>query len=358
MKQLLYLYIAALCVAACGSHRETFEGGQAYSNFRGFVPIDPIEYKDQVVLKEGGAIVRKEIKMLSKDQILEFLNNETVLVSIGELKSDGQISYLPVTVSAKHSSYKVTMDYMKFATLPQMEADGTFIGFNRVGVGLRLITLLTTQEAGINIGDLSTIGLAVKTGKAKGTLMIEVVGIKSKDVTTLLPLPSEINLTTIQNAMQALATIKSKVYDSGTELFPQVLAIKPDSSSVRKPPVITDTLQGAPTMEALRSELKLQIGTRPQSGIQPETARKLEQEGFDRLLAKDVSAAITAFGNSEAAYPGYHSVYEIRQLLQAEAASLANPQSPKWKEVYRSILDDYAWKLSPDVMAALRKASE
>lgn len=360
MKKHLYiLTIVAIFLSSCGAHREILKNGQAYDNFRGFVPIDPVEYDDKVFITENGKIISKEIKLLTSDEIFQFLNNETVLVSIGQVNAEGGISYLPITISAKHSSYKVTMDYMKFATLPQGDENGNFIGFNRVGVGLRLVTLITTSEAGINIGDLSSIGLASKAGKLKGTLMIEVVGIKSKEVTTLLPLPSEINQTTIQNAIQALATIKSKIYDTDTKLYPQVMAIKPDSSSVRQKSNLNDSLNidATPKNENLDNEIKLQIGGNKLASNKFQVAQNIEVEAFDFLFNKNISSAIAKFDECERAYPGFHSVYEINKFLKAEKNNLTNPNSLKWKEVYSNILNNYSWKLPNEIIEKLKLES-
>jgi hypothetical protein len=358
MKTHFYLLIIiSIFLSSCSAHHEILKNGQAYDNFRGFIPIDPIEYEDNVIITENGKITSKEIKLLTSDEIFQFLNNETVLVSIGKVNAEGGISYLPVTISAKHSSYKVTMDYMKFATLPQLDEVGeNFIGFNRVGVGLRLVTLLTTSEAGINIGDLSSIGLAAKAGKVKGTLMIEVVGIKSKEVTTLLPLPSEINQTTIQNAMQALATIKSKIYDDEIKLYPQVMAIKPDSSSVKRQTILSDSSEigNKPKIENIDNEIKLQIGGNKLASNKFQIAQGLEIEAFDLLFEKNIDGAIAKFNETEKAYPGFHSVYDINKVLKAEKNSLQNPNSQKWKEIYSNILNNYSWKLPNEIIEKLR----
>ncbi|MBK7524812.1 MAG: hypothetical protein IPN49_12190 [Saprospiraceae bacterium] len=122
---------------------------------------------------------------------------------------------------------------MKFATLREITEERVLLGYKRVGVGLRIIANVTAMESGINLGDLFSIGLAAKANKITGNLMLEVIGIKSKDVTSVLPLPSEINQSTIQSAMQAMATIKSKIYENGTELYPQVMAIKSEEGQDR-----------------------------------------------------------------------------------------------------------------------------
>jgi len=382
MRKYFYTILIVAFLFSCKAHEEILKKGETHENFRGFVPVDPIEYNEKVEIVENGKIISKEIKILTSEEIFQFLNNETVLVSIGQVNAEGGISYLPITISAKHSSYKVTMDYMKFATLPQADEIGNFIGFNRVGVGLRLITLLTTSEAGINIGDLSSIGLAAKLGKVKGTLMIEVVGIKSKEVTTLLPLPSEINQTTIQNAMQALATIKSKIYDNETKLYPQVMAIKADSTANKrnnktaydpieiimaiKPDSTANKgnnkirydsfeINNFPNTKNIENEIKLQIGSNKLSMTSKfQIAQRMETEAFDFLFKKKIDEAISKFDECEKTYPGFNSVYEISRALKLEKASLLNPNSKKWKEIYSIILKDYSWKLRDEILEKLK----
>ncbi|GMQ24729.1 hypothetical protein Aoki45_14110 [Algoriphagus sp. oki45] len=383
MTRFLCSFALVFFLFACQSHQNVLKDASTYSNFRGFIPIDPIEYHDEILLSRDGDLYTKDIKLMSSDEIFQFLNNETVLVSIGQVNAEGGISYLPVTVSTKNSSYKVTMDYMKFATLAEVRPDGSFIGFRRVGVGLRLITLLTANESGINIGDLSSIGLAAKQGSIKGTMMIEVVGIKSREVTTLLPLPSEINQTTIQNAMQALATIKSKIYDEDTELYPQVMAIKPDSTSRRRQPLAElpenpntqpgrlpntgdGSLTGSPNPETLPqptvdpsstydNDILLQIGGSKGTASKYQTAKNLERTAFEFLFDRKIDRVIETLEAAERAYPGFHSVYDINRMLKAERESLQDPDSPKWKEVYSRILKEYPWRLSDEIIERLQE---
>ena len=311
----------------------------------------------------------KDLRLLNSEEILGFLNNETVLVSIGQLSSEGKISYIPFAMSKKNTSYKVTMDYMKYATLGQEDDRNNFIGYKRVGVGLRLISLITTAEAGINISDLYSIGLAAKAGKLSGTLMIEIIGIKSKDVTTLLPLPSEINQTTIQNAMQALATIKSKIYDVDTRLYPQVMAIKIDESARNRRIETVSSENLPPNVEAGRmvslddfeesddidNSIKLQFqNNKPGSAGLEQRAAQLEKQALESLMNKEVEKAIQDLEECEKIYPQYHSVYEVLQLLKKNRQELADRNSPKWQELYNGILENFSWRLPESIKAELR----
>lgn len=234
MKKTLFILTTTMFILTSCDSSKILTQGKTYENFRGFEPIDPIEYLEEVAIVENGEIVFKYPLKLKKNEILGFLANETVLVSVGQFSGEGKLGYGPASFSIKGSSYKITMDYMKFATLREKNDTGKIAGYKRVGVGLRIIANVTAMESGVNLGDLFAIGLAAKANKVSGTLMLEIIGIKSKDVTAVLPLPSEINQSTIQSAMQAMATIKSKIYEDGTELYPQVMAIKSEEGQDNK----------------------------------------------------------------------------------------------------------------------------
>ncbi|MGA8853355.1 MAG: hypothetical protein WB492_04180 [Christiangramia sp.] len=371
MKIIYYLGIIVFLNGGCKALEtpgKVMEEGKSFENFRGFKPVDPTEFSDNILIVQDGAIKSRDLKLLSSEETLGFLNNETVLVSIGQITSEGKIAYIPFAMSRKNTSYKVTMDYMKYATLGQEDEQNNFIGYKRVGVGLRLISLITTAEAGINISDLYSIGLAAKAGKLSGTLMIEVIGIKSKDVTTLLPLPSEINQTTIQNAMQALATIKSKIYDEETKLYPQVMAIKVDesarniivdnvSSEIDVPFVESSGNESTEEIENIDNSIKLQFqNNKVGSAYREEQAAKLEQEALSFLLDKDIDQAIEALEECEEIFPGYHSVYEVLRLLKKDRETLSDKNSPLWQEVYKQILENFSWRLPESIKKRLREA--
>ncbi|CAL67607.1 hypothetical protein [Christiangramia forsetii] len=372
MKITIYLLIACCMLLSCKifkseSLQETnesiLEEAKTYKNFRGFKPVDPTEFRDDILIISNDELILKDLRLLNSEETLGFLNNETVLVSIGQITSEGEINYIPFTMSKKNTSYKVTMDYMKYATLGQEDEKNNFIGYKRVGVGLRLISLITTAEAGINISDLYSIGLAAKSGKLSGTLIIEIIGIKSKDVTTLLPLPSEINQTTIQNAMQALATIKSKIYDSETRLYPQVMAIKEDENARGRKTENVVFVDGKPiamsseieTIPEIDNSVKLQFQNNKvgSDGLEKQAAR-LEKQALEHLMDKEIDKAIQDLEECERIFPQYHSVYEILRLLKQNRQELADKNSLKWKELYNGILKNFAWRLPESIKAELQ----
>ena len=82
-----------------------------------------------------------------------------------------------------------------------------------------------------------------------------------------------------------------------------------------------------------------------------------ELKGFDALFSRDADSALEAFKNAEKKSPTYHSVAEIRKLLESKRAELnAAPKegpSEAWKAVYSTVLKEYSWRLSSEIKSTL-----
>jgi hypothetical protein len=81
----------------------------------------------------------------------------------------------------------------------------------------------------------------------------------------------------------------------------------------------------------------------------PVSARDWELQGFKYIIGKDVGAAINSFSEAEKNWPNYHNVAEIRRELVNEAQALTSKESPKWKELYRHLLNELSWGMPADV---------
>jgi len=92
-----------------------------------------------------------------------------------------------------------------------------------IGVGLRVHASVTASKDSLNIGSLFGLGVAASQNEITGSLIIQTLGISGKEISQLMPISEQINQSTIQNAMQAIATMKSKLYDAETDIFPQVI---------------------------------------------------------------------------------------------------------------------------------------
>lgn len=228
----LLLLMGFLVDPACGQ-KINKDGFLAEDQFQGFIPISPIDYDAEVIVIDTlGSKDTLSVKELAffQDRILKFLPNEAVYVSITKINSEGNISYGPATASASKGIYTVTLDYAKFTTLNVYNnSSGNCDGFAKVGVGLRVTANIETKKKKLDIGSLFGLGMAAKNEKLTGTLSLDVIGLESSEITSLIPLPSEISPSSIQNVLQAIATIKSKIYDDKTRLYPQIISVKSSS---------------------------------------------------------------------------------------------------------------------------------
>ena len=252
MKTVILFFIMLIPLMSFGQYEEA----QTFGNLT-FRPVDPINYiypigfynyskvyyekrfEDKLPLletvkyatKEDTCFIREDRNLyfsdIPKDKIVDLLPNETVAIHITEVKKGGGLTFKgAASLSSKKTSYKVTMDYIKFVTI-NVANSTEIISYARIGVGLRLVASIKTKKSGINLGDLFAIGLAASKKDLNGSLSVNVLGVEGPEITALLPMPAEISSSSIQNAMQALAAIKSKIYERGkVELTPQVVSIR------------------------------------------------------------------------------------------------------------------------------------
>jgi hypothetical protein len=94
-----------------------------------------------------------------------------------------------------------------------------------IGVGLRLTATVRVIKGSANLSSLGALAAGVEAGTLNGSLVVQTLGINGKSVSTALPLPSELNQTTIQSAILALGSIKAILYDDKTLITPRVVGI-------------------------------------------------------------------------------------------------------------------------------------
>lgn len=81
-----------------------------------------------------------------------------------------------------------------------------------------------------------------------------------------------------------------------------------------------------------------------------ESARQFEQQGLDQLFQyKNWEEARKSFKKADEVYPGFHSSYEIANLLNDKINSIKNggDTATVKQEVLQTIQSKYAWKLHP-----------
>lgn len=221
--QILLIFSFLSLLIGCHPHGSREE---IPSEFLGYQPEEPRRaMTTEVFDKETKKYKEVYWEDLSDSDKRSLLTNQKVEITIGEYSISGKVSYFGSSVSRKKGVYRVVMDYFKYRFEPEYDESDKYLGSNRIGVGLRLKATVVTTEDNLKLSGPLSIGFEASRGKLTGTISLDVIGIDSKDITNLTPIAiSQIDQSSIASAMQAIGTIKSKIWDEGTTITPHLIA--------------------------------------------------------------------------------------------------------------------------------------
>ena len=226
---LALMLFSAGCEVFMSKGMETEMAKGSPEKFHQYQPIDPLTAETVSIYDKTENQMKKVLwaSLSDSNQVKYLLPLQSAEVFVSKIDAYGKVSYLTASVSGKKGIYVVIMDYMKYRVEDAIDqGTGDFLGSAKVGVGLRIKAVVETTEAGLTLGSLYAIGVEARRGTLRGGISVDVIGIDSPDVTNLIPLTSEIDQTSIQSALQALASIKTKISDDKTMLTPHVMAVK------------------------------------------------------------------------------------------------------------------------------------
>jgi hypothetical protein len=143
-----------------------------------------------------------------------------------------------------------------------------------VGVGLRLVATVKVIKGNVNLASLGAITASVAAGEATGSLVVQTLGISGPKVSTIMPLPSDLNQTTVQNAILALGSIKAILYDHETKIVPRVVGIYNPigGGSAVVNQIISFLVNDKVAVDGTCMEDSVNGGSGPNTTIQPPTA--------------------------------------------------------------------------------------
>ncbi|WP_440066283.1 hypothetical protein [Tenacibaculum discolor] len=182
----------------------------------------PQQYDGQIYYVENDKTVSvKDIRDLTHDKtLLNSFSNIVSNVTVYQMNAKGELSVLGVGISGKNETYQVIYDFSQTQTLIS-DSESNYESI-LVGVGVRMVAKIKTKKAGINLA--SPFSLVADIEKIEGSLEVRVSGIGSQKINSLIPTTSDLSPASISNALQAVATIKSHIYDTETIINPQILA--------------------------------------------------------------------------------------------------------------------------------------
>lgn len=244
-----------------------------------YIPIDPIAIKtnpeNPCKKKDNSTSIEPvELDNLENSELFVSLPDNSVRVSIQNYLTSGRVTYGIGSVQGEIDSYRLTVDFINSDTinvkfwikktaliyeqnkLPRemervvvpllaindgryyynsesfsvlRQAEGfkipeDFEEFNLpiyVGVGIRVSAAI---ESSSSKGKIEGLGMLTAQG-LRGTLVTQTLGVNGKDITAALPIQSELNPTTAQNAIAAVGAIKALLHKEGTVIIPRAVGL-------------------------------------------------------------------------------------------------------------------------------------
>jgi len=196
----------------------------------------PQNYAGEIsYLNSSDKIEKQKVDDVKHDNsLLPSFPNLVSTVTLYQVDQDGSLSLLGNSLSAKKSTYIVIYDYTQTQTIQITDASTSLNYYALIGVSVRMVARVTTKTAGINLANLFGLGIAANNKKVTGSLEVRANGINSQQINEIIPVTADLSQSTIANALQAVATIKSHIYDAGTKITPQFLAFSVVGNSADK----------------------------------------------------------------------------------------------------------------------------
>lgn len=245
-----------------------------------YVPIDPLPVIGQIDASCNYPPKAPLVVNNSVSPLLKLLPDQSVRMSIAQLTSEGEIVFTNAKVGGKHESYRVILDYMNSDTIPlslmvkrtvtAVEAYDKYLwqyknvfyksGDNLhlteipppsvkstyiikpyilnqpieegyylinipvyVGLGLRMAANITVNNGEVDISAIPSLAAKTTTGQVSGSLVVQTLGLTGQSITGALPLPNELNQTTVQNALLSIGTMKAMLNDPNTTVSPRIV---------------------------------------------------------------------------------------------------------------------------------------
>ncbi|WP_028766079.1 hypothetical protein [Shewanella fidelis] len=275
MMKRIWFCIPLILLASCASlfKQSPAEKLSGYT----YIPVDPLSVTtnpENSCTSPNPFSVAESVDTanVSSKALLASLPDNAVRTTVETFYLDGSVTYGPAKISAKADSYRMTVDYINADTTnvdiwikreAQVYATGQRKAINLflpvhdkyseyligsdvytvtsenphsidyqyfslpvyVGIGLRATADINGVDSGANISGLGAIGVSAESKDLKGSLTVQTLGVNGQAIAAALPIQSELNRTTAQNAITSVASIKALLYEEGTIVQPRVVGI-------------------------------------------------------------------------------------------------------------------------------------
>lgn len=285
MSRIVIQIFVAVVLSSCGTSFSKYTNAERESGYT-YIPLDPFSVQTEPGVGcqrfIGGINFKDDFPYR---RTLDSLPDNAVRMSVERFDASGSVTYGPAGVGTEGESYRVTVDYINadttnipiwmskkaalrflgplspkslnleyknvdpLAPLPPNFIPGSEIysvtrenpGHEKelvveelyrqqnipvyVGIGLRVTANVDVLKGRVNIAGLGIIGAESEAEKLKGSLVVQTLGVNGKSIAAALPIHSELNRTTAQNAIVAVGAIKALLYEKDVVISPRVVGI-------------------------------------------------------------------------------------------------------------------------------------
>jgi len=225
------LTLILLCITSIVEGQSKFV---LQDNYDGYIPFPPIPYEGSLKIYDAEAEKVNDLLAVSlkMEQLRTVLPDLSVESYLSKINSDGKVEYSSVSISANKEDYNVVYDIAKFTTVLLTNPDDACRIYGKVGVGIRIRADIKTRRKNLNVANLVGVGASASNNKLNGGISFQIFGIEGKDVVNLAPSSLTIDINSVNLALQAAATIKTRMYDEGINLSPRIFAVKKEGCDV------------------------------------------------------------------------------------------------------------------------------
>ena len=276
MKRLAVSVLITMTLLGCTTSFTNQNPAEKLSGYT-YIPVDPFSVKTNLgnscdVAAEEADKEGVEVGKITLGTLLESLPDNAVRMSVEQFSASGAVTYGPAGLGAEGESYRVTVDYINADTTnvqlwiskqaenyvtkkvqhvplllpnngeytygteiytvtrekPEDDVIGHYSEYNLpvyVGIGLRVTANIDVTGANANISGLGAIGAEAEANHLKGSLTVQTLGVNGQSIASALPIQSELNRTTAQNAIVAVGSIKALLYEEDTIVVPRVVGL-------------------------------------------------------------------------------------------------------------------------------------
>jgi hypothetical protein len=153
------------------------------------------------------------------EKILRQLPNSEMKVYVLDYNIAAKAGLIYLGIEAAKRSSIVVQDYLMYRKCNDNSL---------VGIGVRLLVVVNEKNAKISTLSIPSIAIQADFRKLQAKISLKTLGISSKEITQGIPMPAELNFTTLYQMYQGVDQIKGAIWNGAT-ITPQVLAVTEDT---------------------------------------------------------------------------------------------------------------------------------